>query len=52
MRTRYGSPIFSYLRMKVRGLIFDIRILLHMHVFVCASMCQFWGRNSFKGGRM
>ena len=34
------------------GLIFGIRTLLHMHVFVCASMCEFWGRNSIKGGRM
>ena len=40
---------FSYLRTKVRGLIFSIRILLHMHVFVCASMCEFRGRNSIKG---
>ena len=44
-----GPPILSYLRMKVRGLIFGIRILLHMHVFVCASMCEFRGRNSVKG---
>ena len=29
--------------------IFDIRILLHMHVFVCASMCEFRGRNFVKG---
>ena len=34
------------------GLIFDIRILLHMHVFVCASMWDFRGRNSVKGRRM
>ena len=46
------SPIISYLRTKVRGLIFYIRILLHMHVFVCASMCEFQGQNSVKGGRM
>ena len=46
------ATIFSYLRMKVRGLIFHTRILLHMHVFVCASMCEFRGRNSIKGGRM
>ena len=49
---RCGPHILSYLRTKVRGLIFDIRILLHMHVFVCASMCEFRGRNSVKGGRM
>ena len=42
----------SYLRTKVHGLIFGIRIFLYMHVFVCASMCEFQGRNSFKGGRM
>ena len=36
----------------MRGLIFDIRILLHIHLFVCASICEFWGRNSVKGGRM
>ena len=30
-----------------RGLIFCIRILLYMHVFVCASMCEFRA-----GGRM
>ena len=52
VRTRCGPHIFSYLRTKVRGLIFEIRLLLHMHVFVCASMCEFWGRNSVKGGRM
>ena len=39
----------SYLRTKVRGLIFGIRILLHMHVFVCASMCGFQGKNFVKG---
>ena len=27
-------------------------ILLHMHVIVCASVCEFRGRNSFKGGSM
>ena len=37
-RTRCESPIHSYLRMKMRGLIFGIRMLLHMHVLVCASM--------------
>ena len=37
---------------EVRHLIFGIRILLQMHVFVCVSMCEFRGRNSFKGGRM
>ena len=47
-----GSPILSYLRTKVLGLIFGIRTLLHMHVFLCASMYEFWGRNSIKGGRM
>ena len=51
-RTRCGPHILSYLRTKVRGLIIDIRILLHMHVFVCASMCEFQGRNYVKGGRM
>ena len=50
--TQCGPPILSYLKMKVRGLIFGIRILLHKHVFVCASMCEFRGRNSVKGGRM
>ena len=50
--TRYGQHILSYLRTKVCGLIFCIRILLNMHVFVCASMCEFRGRNSVKGGRM
>ena len=29
-----------------------IRILLHMHVFVYASMFEFRGQNSVKGGRM
>ena len=48
-RTRCKPPILSYLRTKVRDLIFGIRILLHMHVFVCASMCEFRGRNSVKG---
>ena len=52
MRTQCGPPILSYLRMKVRGLIFGTRILLHMHVFVCAIICEFLGRNSVKGGRM
>ena len=52
MRTRCGPPILSYLRIKVRGLIFGIRILLHMHVFVCASMCEFREQNSAKGGIM
>ena len=51
-RTRFGPHNLSYLRTKVRGLIFGIRILLHMHVYVCASMCEFRGRNSVKGGRM
>ena len=51
MGTRCGPPIISYLRTKVRSLIFGIRTLLHMHVFVCASMCEFWGRNSVKGER-
>ena len=23
-----------------------------MHVFVCASVCEFRGQNSFKGGKM
>ena len=52
MRTQCGPPIFSYFRTKVRGLIFGIRILLHMPVFVRASMCEFRGQNSVKGGRM
>ena len=26
--------------------------LLHMHVFVCASECEFRGQNSVKGGRI
>ena len=51
-RTRCRLPILSYLRTKVRSLIFDIRTLLNMHVFMCASMCEFRGRNSIKGGRM
>ena len=50
-RTRCGPPILSYLRMKVCGLIFGIRILLHIHVVVCASMFEFRGRNSVKGGK-
>ena len=49
MRTRCGPHIISYLRTKVRGLIFSIRISLHMHVFVCASMFEFRGQNSVKG---
>ena len=40
---RCEPPIISYLKTKVRGLIFGIRILLHMHVFVCASICEFRG---------
>ena len=48
-RTRCRPPIISYLRMKVRGLIFGTRILLHMHVFVCASMCEFLGQNLLMG---
>ena len=44
--------ILSYLRMKVSGLIFSIRILLHMYVFVCTSMSEFRERNYVKGGRM
>ena len=50
--TRCRPPIISYLRMKVRGLIFSTRRLLHMHVFVCANMCEFRERNSVKGERM
>ena len=54
MRTRCGPPIISYLRMKVHlsnivSLILELELLLHMHVFVCASVCEFRGRNSFKG---
>ena len=41
MRTQCRPPILSYLRTKVCGLIFGIRTLLHMHVFVCASICEF-----------
>ena len=48
-RTRCRPPIISYLRMKVCSLIFGTRILPHMHVFMCASMCEFRGRNSVKG---
>ena len=51
MGTR-GHDIISYLRTKVCGLIFGIRILLHMHGIVCESMCEFRERNSVKGGRM
>ena len=47
-----GPPIISYLRTKVRCLIFGIRKLLHMHVFVCGSMCKFRPQNYVKGGRM
>ena len=35
-----------------RSNIYSIRILLHMHVFVCANMCEFRRRNSIEGGRM
>ena len=42
-------PIFSYLRTKVRDLIFGIRILLHMHVFVSATMCEFRGQFLLRG---
>ena len=48
MRATY--PVF--LRTKVCGLIFGISILLHINVFVCASMCEFRGRNFVKGERM
>ena len=51
-RTRCGPPIISYLRMKVCSLIFCTRILLHMHVFMCASICEFRGRNYVKGEKM
>ena len=51
-RTLCGPHILFYLRTKVRGLIIGIIILLHMHVFVCAIMCEFRGRNFVKGGRM
>ena len=50
--TLCGPPIISYLRTKVCGLIFGIRILLHLPMFMCASMCEFQRRNSVKGGRM
>ena len=36
----------------IGSLKFATKILLHMHMFVCASMCEFRGRNSVKGGRM
>ena len=36
--------------MKVHGIIFGTRILLHMHMFVCASMCEFWEQNSVNEG--
>ena len=52
MVTRCGPHILSYLRTKVRGLIFGIRIIQHMPMFMCASLCEFRGRNSIKGGRM
>ena len=42
-RTQCGPPILSCLRMKVRGIIFGTRILLHMHAFVCASICVNFG---------
>ena len=37
-RTQCGPQIISYLRTKVRDRIFGIRILLHMHVFVCVCV--------------
>ena len=52
MVTRCGPHILSYLRTKVCGLIFGIRIIQHMPMFMCASLCEFRGRNSIKGGRM
>ena len=45
-----GHLSFPILWTKVRGLIFSIRILLHMHVFMCASMCEFRGQNFVGGG--
>ena len=30
----------------------DVRHLLHVHVIVCASVYEFRGQNSIKGGRM
>ena len=36
----------------IRSLILELEKLLHRHVLVCASMYEFWGRNSIKGGRM
>ena len=32
--------------------IVDLKQLMHMHVFMCASGCEFRGRNSVKGARM
>ena len=51
-RTRPKPPILSCLRMKVRWLINELECLFHMHVVVCASICEFQDRNSIKGGRM
>ena len=42
MRTRCGPHIISYLMTKVRGLIFGIRILLHMHG-LCVLVCVNFG---------
>ena len=36
----------------IRSLILELEKLLHMHVFVCANVCEFRGRNSVKGERM
>ena len=52
VRTRYEPLILSYLRIKVRCLIFGTRIITDMHVLVCANMYEFHRRNSVKGGRM
>ena len=34
------------------SLILELEWLLHMHVLMCASMYEFRGRKSIKGGRM
>ena len=52
VRTRCGPPILSYLRTKVRCIIFGTRMTNAYACVVCASVCEFWGRNSVKGERM
>ena len=51
-RTQYGPPILSYLRTKVRGLIFGTRIITAYACVVCTNGCEFQRRNFVKGGSM